>query len=74
MLSPESNCVVQSSIIFKSLRTVDLPLIKPYCLLLKYEFSNKKCIIWSLHVIAAAAAAAAAVDDDDNENDAGNWR
>ena len=27
---PESNCVVQSSIIFRSCKTVDLPLIKPY--------------------------------------------
>ena len=45
---PESNCVVQSSIIFRSWKTVDLPLIKSYCLLLRYEFSKKKCIIWSL--------------------------
>jgi len=28
---------MQSSITFNSCRTVDLPLIKPYCLVLKYE-------------------------------------
>jgi len=40
-LFPLSNCVVQSSVIFNSCRTVDLPLIKPHCLVLKYELSKK---------------------------------
>jgi len=39
---PESNCLVQSSIIFKSCRAVDLPLIKPYCLVLKVWIRKEK--------------------------------
>ena len=44
----ESSCLVQSSIIFKSHRTVDLSLTKPYCLVVKYKFAEKKFMILSL--------------------------
>ena len=47
-----SRAFVQISITFRSCKTVDLPDIKPYCLLEKSWFTFMCCTMWDLIILS----------------------